>query len=254
MAYRYTDTNKWADNWFLNLSPTAKLLWNYFCDNCDIAGFIEVNTVRFSFDTGLTPEEIEQAIPEISSKLIISKTRDVLYLINFLKHQKNYPLREKNKCHKGILRRFVNYSYKFDIKDINEFIEGASKGLQSPLCIVSYRNNNSSNSNSINTHEQKSEPYTLNSSNFVGSLLPVEVCCEIASKDIIWSEPVCMNHHINTEEFSILLYKFTSTIKADGETLKEISDFKKHFNRWIPKNKSSIIIENKKTTSTYGSK
>jgi hypothetical protein len=254
MAYRYTDTNKWSDNWFSGLSPTAKLLWNYFCDNCDIAGFIEVNTVRFSFDTGLTPEEIEQALPEISSKLIISKTRDVLYLSNFLKHQKNYPLRETNKCHKGILRRFVNYSYKFDIKDINEFIEGASKGLQSPIGIVSYRNGNNSSNNTIIPREKKEEPVTLNSSNFEGASLPVDICFEIASKDLIWSEPVCMNHHITPETFSLLLAKFTSTIKGDGENLKEISDYKKHFNRWIPKNKSSILTEIKQTPASYGSK
>ena len=43
MAYRFTDTNKWHDAWFSSLKPLEKLLFNYLCDNCDIAGFIEIN-------------------------------------------------------------------------------------------------------------------------------------------------------------------------------------------------------------------
>jgi hypothetical protein len=51
-----------------------------------------------------------------------------------LKHQKNLPLDPiKNPAHKGIIKRFELYSFKFNIKDINEFIEGACKGLSTPL-------------------------------------------------------------------------------------------------------------------------
>jgi len=132
MAYRYTYTEKWNDAWFSSLRPLEKLLFNYLCDNCDIAGFIEINLRRWSVDIGSDLRGIEGALKGLERGFIKAVTGDCLYVKNFLKHQKNFPLNEKNKAHQGILKRFELYSYKFDIQDINKFIEGGSKGLPSP--------------------------------------------------------------------------------------------------------------------------
>ena len=61
MPRRFTMTEKWHDEWFLQLTPHQKLLWNYLCDNCDIAGFWEKNLTLASLLTGLTFEEIQGA-------------------------------------------------------------------------------------------------------------------------------------------------------------------------------------------------
>lgn len=41
---RFTDTSKWSDPWFMELSVVAKLLWFYLLDNCDNAGVINFNS------------------------------------------------------------------------------------------------------------------------------------------------------------------------------------------------------------------
>jgi len=132
MAYRYTDTDKWKDNWYSELKPLEKLLFNYLCDNCDIAGFIEVIPRKIAVEIKEEKAKIEGALKGLERGLILSKTGECLFIRNFLKHQKNLPLNSNNKAHQGIIKRFELYSYKFDIKDINEFIEGACKGLLSP--------------------------------------------------------------------------------------------------------------------------
>ncbi len=136
MAYRFSNTDKWSDSWFSSLNSNDKLLFLYICDNCDIAGFIEYNIKLWSFHTGLTENAINKSLEGASKGLgrglIKSNTNDCFYVRNFLKHQKNLPLNPKNKAHIGILKRFEIYSYKFDIHDVNEFIQGASKGLHSP--------------------------------------------------------------------------------------------------------------------------
>ena len=132
MPLRYTYTEKWSDAWFASRRPIAKLLFNYLCDNCDIAGFIEINIRRWASDIGCDSRGIEGALKGLEGCFIKSVSGDCLYIKNFLKHQKNFPLNEKNNAHKGILKRFELYSYKFDIQDINIFIEGACKGLPSP--------------------------------------------------------------------------------------------------------------------------
>jgi hypothetical protein len=132
MAYRFTNTDKWGDSWFSNLDVKEKLLFTYLCDACDIGGFIEINKAIWSAHTGMTIQAIEGALEGLERGLMYSKDGDCLYIRNFLKHQKNLPINENNKAHRGILRRFELYSHKFDIQDIMEFIKGASKGLLSP--------------------------------------------------------------------------------------------------------------------------
>lgn len=133
MAYRFTDTDKWNDKWFFELKPNEKLLFIYLCENCDIAGFIETNFRKWSTDTNINNTTIiKGALKGLERGLIYSGNNDILYIKNFLKHQKNYPLNEKNKAHLGIIKRFNFYLQQFDIKNIDDFLQGAWKGLYSP--------------------------------------------------------------------------------------------------------------------------
>lgn len=133
MAYRFTNTDKWEDSWFSNLKQIEMLLFMYLCDNCDIAGFAEINLKRWASDLNSNPDTIEGALKGLQRGVIISKNGDAVYLRNFLKHQKNLPINTNNKAHVGILRRFELYRYKFDIQDINEFIERGLQGGSMPL-------------------------------------------------------------------------------------------------------------------------
>jgi len=129
MAYRYTNTDKWKDSWFSELPQLQMLLFLYLCDNCDIAGFIEINIKRWASDLGSSKETIQGAIEGLSRGLLFSKNNDCIFIKNFLKHQKNIPLNEKNNAHLGIIKRFELYMYKFDFKTIEDFILAPSQPL-----------------------------------------------------------------------------------------------------------------------------
>lgn len=141
MAYRLTDTNKWNDKWFLDLRPIEKLLFNYLCDNCDCAGFIEVNVRVWASQIGNNQRDVEGALKGLQKGLLYSVDSECLYIRKFLKHQKHFPLKENDNAYKGIVARFENYRERFDIKDISEFIKGASEGLR--------RENDNGNDNGI---------------------------------------------------------------------------------------------------------
>lgn len=54
---RFTETQKWSDPWFMDLSGTAKLLWFYLLDNCDNAGVIRFNPKLAAVQIGKLIEE-----------------------------------------------------------------------------------------------------------------------------------------------------------------------------------------------------
>lgn len=193
MAYRFTDTGKWSDSWFIDLSSTAKLLFMYLCDNCDIAGFYEISPRKITFDIGINERGLQGALKELARGLIFSKSGQVIFLRNFLKHQKNLPLNQLNKAHRGVIKRLKKYADQFDLKAISEAtktdvfallevekieekessnegatkgdkspIKGASEGLQSPTGIgigkpipSSMNNINNINNNKGDIEEEK---------------------------------------------------------------------------------------------------
>lgn len=103
MSYRMSNTEKWKDLWFSNLSPHAKLLFFYFVENCDNAGFFEVNKKFMLFHTGFNEQELMDAGIELKKSYIKSKDGTKLWFKNFLKYQKKLPLNSLNNMHKQII-------------------------------------------------------------------------------------------------------------------------------------------------------
>jgi hypothetical protein len=141
MAYRYTNTDKWNDAWFSSLKPSEKLLFIYLCDNCDIAGFIEFVPKIWALRIGCPEKEVLNTLKGLSRGLYYSESKDCVYIINFLRHQKNFPLNESNQCHKGIFKRFEQYKLKFKITTISEFLERVKNQNIEPL-LSPYGNGN----------------------------------------------------------------------------------------------------------------
>lgn len=103
MSYRISNTEKWKDLWFSNLSPNAKLLFFYFVENCDNAGFFEVNKKFMLFHTGFNEEQLMDAGIELKKSYTKSKDGTKLWFKNFLKYQKKLPLNSANNMHKQII-------------------------------------------------------------------------------------------------------------------------------------------------------
>jgi hypothetical protein len=130
MGYRLTDADKWKDGWFRKLKANEKLLFLYFIDNCNLAGFLEIDYEMISFVTGMSEDEILGAVQGLNRGCFV--VDGWLWIKNFLKHQKNLPLNPENNAHKHIINLVQEQSERFkDVPEFNEFL-GANKGLLSP--------------------------------------------------------------------------------------------------------------------------
>ncbi len=77
MAKRFIDTGLFDDQWFMNLSKDAKLLWIYLITKCDHAGIIEINERLIEFQTGIKSFKTTGA--ELGSRLYF--VRESYYFI-----------------------------------------------------------------------------------------------------------------------------------------------------------------------------
>lgn len=104
MAKRFTETNKWTEDWFLEMSTENKLFWLYICDNCDHAGIYKPNKRMFELLAGVSVE-----IQEFLS--IVNKDKDRItvlengrwFLNQFISFQYGNNLNPRNRVHKSII-------------------------------------------------------------------------------------------------------------------------------------------------------
>jgi hypothetical protein len=96
MAKRFTDTNKWNDEWYLDLPNDYKIVWQYLLDTCDHAGIYKRNIkqLNFSCGTNLTEEDLLKVFQKrltvvADDKWIINKFCSFQYGENFLNNKPN---------------------------------------------------------------------------------------------------------------------------------------------------------------------
>ena len=86
MSKRFTDTEKWKDDWFISLSNDYRIVWQWLLDNCNHAGICKrsIKLLNFMCNTNITEEEL---IAEMEDRVIIKN--NIWFIPKFLKFQ--YP-------------------------------------------------------------------------------------------------------------------------------------------------------------------
>ena len=96
MSKRFTDTEKWDDPWFCDLSPQDKLFWNFLCDKCDHAGIWKVNMKLAEFHLERKPDL------SVLGDRVAWLNDEKIFLPGFLSFQYGM-LNENSKVHKSVL-------------------------------------------------------------------------------------------------------------------------------------------------------
>lgn len=101
MAKRFTDTEKWGDSWFRELTPQLKCLWLYLCDRCDNAGVWKVDKGLAEFQIG-SKIDWQKATETFSGRCTFIK-EDKLLIVGFIMFQFG-ELNENVNLHKNVLK------------------------------------------------------------------------------------------------------------------------------------------------------
>lgn len=100
MANRLTDSRKWDDDWFLELSPQHKLLWLYIIDKCNHAGIYKHSS---KLETCCLGCEInwDIALKAFNGRAKLIK-ENKYFIPKFIEFQYGV-LKEDNRCHKSAI-------------------------------------------------------------------------------------------------------------------------------------------------------
>jgi len=103
VSKRFTDTEIWSEDWFLNLSNDQKIFWKYLVENCDHAGIWKPNKIRFSKLTGLDIDH-EKTIEMINmdKERICVLPNGRWFLTGFVPFQYGTKLNLANRMHKSV--------------------------------------------------------------------------------------------------------------------------------------------------------
>lgn len=124
MAKRFTDTEKWKDEWFDQLSIMGKLFFFYFTDNCDHAGVLKSSLRRFCKDVGgaYRQEDFER---EFGDRVMLLSNGS-MFMPKFIKFQYG-KLSKDNNAHVGVVK-----SLKYNGIEISPYL-APEEVLPSPL-------------------------------------------------------------------------------------------------------------------------
>lgn len=102
MAKRLTDTEKWRDEWFLELDQSMKLFWIYLLDTCDHAGVWKVNFKMASFCIGhnLNRKEVFLAL----AGRVVEISDNNWQIVKFIEFQYGKKLNIRNNAHRGVIK------------------------------------------------------------------------------------------------------------------------------------------------------
>lgn len=157
MAKRFSETDKWKDEWFSQLPPLEKLIYLFILDNCDNAGFFNINQRINSFLLGITEAEYLGALKGLNRVLLGSKDGNKYWVKKFLFHQKNLPLNHDNNSHKQIIA-LINSNCEYFDYDFTYL--GANEGLISPIGIGIGKGKGKGNDKGKSNDEEKNKIFT----------------------------------------------------------------------------------------------
>lgn len=131
---RFSETDKWKDPWFRKLSAVEKLVFLYLIDNCNNAGFCELDPEIMATHIGCSEADFEGALKGLSRGIV--GAGGWVWVKNFLKHQKNLVLNPENPAHRQIIGFLKEQEVRFagcpEVCAILAPFKAPPKGLPSP--------------------------------------------------------------------------------------------------------------------------
>lgn len=182
---------KWKQDWYLRLTPQAKLLYNFFYDNCNHIGVYEVSEIMMKAQIGFSEQvKIENHLPELRDHVEFFECGKILWVKAFIGCEYGV-LGCSSSIHATVLRELGKY---VDNKAVGvcfkNFLNENLEKISRVQVGYKYPNKNNNKEKSINDGgmgEENNVPYKYPTIEqveeiFRQKVFPVELSKEMAAK------------------------------------------------------------------------
>jgi uncharacterized phage protein (TIGR02220 family) len=125
---RFTATEKWDKEWFMDLSCKHKVLWQFLCDSCDCAGVWEPNWKLASYQIG---EKVKVDDLKVFGERVIVLDNGKVLLTNFVSFQYG-TLSRDCRPHQNIIRAIEKHGVSSLVDGHPDFIASETPTSQIP--------------------------------------------------------------------------------------------------------------------------
>jgi hypothetical protein len=134
MAKRFTSTEIWSEDWFLDMPTEYKLFWFYSLSACNHAGIFKVNMRSFCGLNGVKLTSIEVLNYFNSGKdRIRVVSENVWFFEDFIVFQYGMTLNINNRVHFSIMKELKNHEIALTsirgLKDVNYTLKDKDKDI-----------------------------------------------------------------------------------------------------------------------------
>ncbi len=146
MAKRFTSTEIWGEDWFLDMPIEYKLFWYYILSNCNHAGIFKVN-LRVFCSLNDVKLDLNKALNFYNNgKDRIRVINDNLWLIeDFFFYQYGEVLNLNNRVHDSIEKLYNRYEVKLStirgLKEVKERVKDKDKDKDKDFSLTNKNGN-----------------------------------------------------------------------------------------------------------------
>jgi len=227
MAKRFTDSEKWNDDWYLSLSNDYRIVWQWLLDNCNHAGVCKrsINILNRDCNTCISEAEL---LAIMQGRIVVSDT--IWFIPKFLKFQ--YPNLRSNK---PVIISVVKELYKYNLAAMipesfgNDYIIIKDKDKD--------KDKNVSNEPIVSSIPDSSLPFhPLNST--LPPISPYLTIEENKRQALLDTSPngfveTHFRSGIKQELLARWMEAFNKRLSYDGSGLKQAKDYRFHFANWL---------------------
>lgn len=122
MPKRFTATEIWEEDWFLDLPKDYKLFWFFIKDKCDHAGMFKVNVKVFNaIHEAQVDSEIAFELFNKGKKRLRKINGSVWLIEDFFQFQYGHSMNLNNRVHQSVEERYKKFEVKLgSIRGLNE--------------------------------------------------------------------------------------------------------------------------------------
>lgn len=213
MAKRFTSTEIWGEDWFLDMPNEYKLFWYYLLSSCDHSGLFRVNLRSFCSLLNVDINS-EQALKYFNNgkDRILEVSKTVWLVQDFFVYQYGNKFNINNRVHASIKKSYERYNIKLtSIRGLNE-----------------YNDTLKDKDKEKDKEEEKEEAPIVSIKSDVekGFVWGTEVMRFL--NDSRWRENFCMARGIKDKDLYKSMKEFTTKLTLQ-EDFKDCGGLKKHY-------------------------